>query len=469
VSTVRISESGGESLGRLLRATRNRPDVFITTILGVKQLRSWQLDICRRITAQLEGGNKRVRVVVRTAHGSGKTFLAAALLIWWLSTRRDSRVLTTAPSWSMVEDLLWRLIGQLYSKSLLKTLRIGRLLNTRLDFGGTWFAVGASSDRPENLEGHHSPFSAARFVDEAKSVPESVFVSTEGLLNSAESFDCWISTPSIEEGSFYRRDMSDDANLIRAVVTIDDLIADPLISESERNGYRAWKREMGEVWGAGSSQYEARVNARYIPDSASQTVFQSGWLEVAMKRSLRVDHRVVAGFDPAGSVDGDQSAVCVVAGPDRLGRYEVKSIAAWHERDTTLSAGRAIAIAREANASVLRVDVVGIGKGIADAIRASGFPVEEYRSSDKAHNSERFFNRKAEDAWFARELFENGRIKIPDDRRFKSQLTTVKYRIDQSGKLRTVDPTDSPDLVDAFIIATARPRVGIATFFSAEF
>lgn len=457
------------ALRRLLERSYNDPALFIRAGLRTK-LRTWQTRQCDAIRDRLEDGATSIRGTFRTCHGSGKTFLMAALLLWWQTTRFNARGLTLAPTWAQVQSALWPEIEKLYTRSVLKQAGFGRILDTRLDYGATWFAEGRSSDRPGNLEGQHSDFAAIRIVDEAKEVSDGIFDATDGLLNAPVSCDLWISTPSIESGKFFERDTGPDPDVIRTVVTVDDLISDPEMSEQERQGFARWKAERLEEWGEKSAEYQTRVLAQYA-ENAEGSLFPSSWVEAAMRRDWSVPELdeygrptpLMGGMDVAGSVDGDRNAVAIVRGPDSVGRYElVPGMKWWHERDTTVSRGRATTLAKAAGAP-LRIDSIGLGKGVLDGARELGFPAQEYRASDKPMDQERFFNRKAEDAWRVRTLLERGLLKLPAIQELKADMRGMKYEVRSNGKIYVVDPSKSPDLADALIIALGRSRVGIAS------
>ena len=48
------------------------------------------------------------RVAVRSCNGSGKSYVAAYVVLWWLMCHTDSVVITTAPTGHQVKDILWR-------------------------------------------------------------------------------------------------------------------------------------------------------------------------------------------------------------------------------------------------------------------------------------------------------------------------------------------------------------------------
>ena len=47
------------------------------------------------------------KTAVKACRASGKTFVAAIAVLWWLITRRNGIVVTTAPTWLQVERVLW--------------------------------------------------------------------------------------------------------------------------------------------------------------------------------------------------------------------------------------------------------------------------------------------------------------------------------------------------------------------------
>lgn len=475
----------------LMRRVHDDPELYAKAVLRVK-LRRWQRDFFREIARRIRearavGLPVHIEAHLRTCHGAGKTFAIACLVHWITSTRPESRTLTTAPTWSGVENFIWPEISRLYNGSLLRQLAFGRMLDTKFqatrvvngkreDAEG-WYAIGAASDRPENLEGHHSPVCAFRVVDEAKEVEDGVFDSTAGMLDAPETFDVWISTPSIQSGRFYERDANGGADVLRVVVTIDDLIAEGI------PGKAAWKAARLKEWRADSDAYKARALAQYI-ESAEGTLFPYTWIERAMAQTWTVEGPLFAGFDVAGSVSGDESVVAVVVGKDPKARAQVLHVEGWHDRDTMASKGNARRIANlcappppegEDPLKVpLRVDGIGIGKGVFDSLTADGYPTEEYRASDKPNDETRFANRKAEDAWVLRTRMEELEdapgeclLRLPADPKLRSQLAAMKYKTLPSGKMQVVDPSDSPDYADAVIIATAGEKAGDSAGFLA--
>lgn len=462
-----------QQLEWLLGQSIDDPEFFIVHVLRPKlgARWKWQRKVCEEIRKQLRRGDRSmVRVLIRSCHGAGKTWLAAAFVLWWTFTRPRSRVLTLAQSWHGVEKLIWPNIATLFSGSLLRGSDQVEMLHTSITLdrppeGGEseWYAVGASTDKPGRLEGHHSPIAAMRVVDEAKEVDEGIFEATEGMLDAPENFDLWISTPSISAGPFYERDMGlekGSASVLRTVIDVDQLIADGV--EEKRD----WKQRRLEAWGKDSARYQCRVMARYASNAAGQ-LFPSSWVEAAMAQTFEVAGPVVAGLDVAGSEEdeGDENAIAIVAGPDRSSeRTHVRYVDSWSEEDTMLTKGKALAAMKAHGATVLRVDAIGIGKGVVDAVRhddEAKVSVSTYKASNSARDAERYFNRKAEDCWRLRDMLETQTmIRLPNHPKLKSQLTAMRFKELPNGKVRIIDPPNSPDLADAVIIACAGVRAG---------
>lgn len=451
------------------------PLAYFEEALQAKNIRKWQRSLLVEIRDRRKAGELHTRVHVRTNHGSGKTWLAGGLVNWWQTTRPNSRTFTTAPTWDLLSTRLWVEIRKHFQNAT-PDVRLGELMPRSAMWytGGIsnpdWFAMGSSSDRPQNLEGLHS-WAMARVIDEAKAVPDDVYTATDGMFfGSEESFDMWISTPATRNGRFYRRDLDGGPDLIRKVVTIDDLIADGLPGSVEGK-----KRFIEDYGGEESFEYRSRAMAEYIEDSGGALVPFS-WIERAMltdderkAKGLEAWHVAAGaptvGYDVAGSVDGDENATAPVYGPDSNGRFEITDIDHWHERDTMVSRDRVIETANRIPARCVRVDIQGLGKGVGDAItekrgeRGLKFFVEEYRSADPARDPGRFLNRKAENGWTFRMAMEADKIRLPKHATLREQIAAEKYEV-RNGKIRVIDnPKDSPDWFDAVLMGIGEPIV----------
>lgn len=469
------TSDSGHRLFELRKRAYFDPLFFFRAWLRFDYLYSWQSRLLERIGARIQDGEKKVKVHIRTCHGAGKTLLAAGLVQAFMYTRPEPRCLTLAQSWVGIETLIWAELGRQWQGSLQGDLGWGKLLKTSLHLSKGSFAFGMSSDRPGRLEGQHSPAAAMRVVDEAKEVPPESYEATNGLLDAPESWDVWISTPSIPDGNFHDRDVNGGDDVIRVVVTVEDLIEDyRRFGYPSLSGKESWRAECVKEWGGVTDpRFRSRCMAEYI-DNVEGALFPLSWVERAFAADFgnptylgAYRGTAIVGMDVAGSVDGDENAlVPLQVLPD--GRVQaIASILNWSEQDTMISKGRAQAYARELGIPKLRVDANGLGKGVLDASRQDGFPTESYRSTEAAAKDEDFINRKAEDGFHVRGLLERGEIDLsrivePQRSKLRKQMAGMRYQVLASGKKKVVDPSDSPDLAEALIVAAASPQRKVA-------
>ena len=135
-------------------------------------------------------------------------------------------------------------------------------------------------------------------------------------------------------------------------------------------------------------------------------------------------------------------------------------------RDTMKIAGEIGVLAKKIGATLIVIDTIGIGQGIADRLVELGYKVYYLNSAAKASDSKRFINVRAEMWWNAMQKFTDSKIDLLDDGKIdmdtlKKQLTCVQYDVvDSSGKIQVEDKDDikaklngeSPDHADAYVM-----------------
>ena len=60
------------------------------------------------------------QTAVKACHASGKTFTAAEAVLWWITRRPQAVAITTAPTWTQVENVIWVEIRKAASGALIK-------------------------------------------------------------------------------------------------------------------------------------------------------------------------------------------------------------------------------------------------------------------------------------------------------------------------------------------------------------
>ena len=112
------------------------PAGFVENDLGA---RLWEAQV-----EILEAVRDHVRVAVRSCNGSGKTYVAAHIVLWWLMAFPESMVITTAPTERQVREVLWREIRRAYRGN--EELIDGKLTRTALELGDKHYAHGISNN-----------------------------------------------------------------------------------------------------------------------------------------------------------------------------------------------------------------------------------------------------------------------------------------------------------------------------------
>ena len=87
---------------------RDDPIRWAQDVLGVT-LWSKQKEILQSIVQ-----NKKT--AVKSCHSIGKTFISAVAVCWWISTRPNSMVRSTAPTSYQVHELLWEEIRKMHAQ-----------------------------------------------------------------------------------------------------------------------------------------------------------------------------------------------------------------------------------------------------------------------------------------------------------------------------------------------------------------
>ena len=148
----------------------------------------------------LDAVRDNTRVAVRSCNGSGKTFIAAHAVLWWLMSFPDSLVITTAPTEHQVRDVLWREIRRVYHGT--EHLIGGQ---TAQDLTRAWrqaLRPGLSTNTPERFQGFHEG-NILFVVDEASGVREGIFEAIEGSMTSDHARMLLLGNPTALSGYFY--------------------------------------------------------------------------------------------------------------------------------------------------------------------------------------------------------------------------------------------------------------------------
>ena len=409
------------------------------------------------------------KVAWRSAHGLGKTFTASNILLWFLFTRFNSKIITTASNWRQV-GLLWNEVGNKIRK--MKLFEFGLSLKNievnlkEIRINSTWFAKGIASDEPETLEGEHAE-NILFIIDEAKLVNGKTFNSIKGALTSEGAKLLVISTPSENNSGYFFDIWAKNFDFVKVHTSAFDspnvkqgkTIVPQLVTQQ-------WIDECKEEWGEDSPTYVTKAKGDF-PDVTEDTLIPYKLVDEAIKRG-KEDPYILDNTDDIKELSCDVarfgSDMTVIMG--RKG-YKTAVLKTSSKKSTMETVGHIASLYEREKALCVKVDVIGVGGGVCDRLRElRGINVIDCDNAGKSHNNN-FFNARAENYWELRRLFKEGLISIEDNKFLREELTSIKYKYHSSGKIMIESKEEirkrlkrSPDFADALMYLFVKSRYG---------
>ena len=426
------------------------PEAFLREVLG---LEVWD---GQRAIIQSVAHSERRLTAVRSGQKTGKTVVAAGLALWWAATRPRALVLVTSGSSSQLRDTLWHEIRMLHKRA---EHEIGGIISPVPDNGGRWSdgrrIIGRTptANEPERFAGYSSP-DLFIIVDEASRFPGPLFEAARGNLAGGGRLLA-LANPVRVSGWFYdvfrnklktwnrlRISSRQTPNASGRGTPIPGLATEEFISELERE------------FGKDSPIVKIRIDGEFA-EMDTNTVVSIEALEAAREAEGVRTGDIVAALDVARH-GGDSSVLLVRDGFDVVAIHETKDL------DSIQLAEWALDRLAEYRKLTIAVDVIGVGAGVFDQIRAlapDGWHVAPFNAAAKARNPSRFAKRRDEAFWSVREwLREGGRL--PRHDRLDAELLAHTYESDAQGRIKVAKKDDvkkrigrSPDHADALAMA----------------
>lgn len=429
----------------------------------------------------LESIRDNTRTAVKTCHGTGKTRVASDAALWFLYAHPKSVVITTAPTWRQVEQLLWREIRERYDivKDRVEDFP-GRMFQTpKLELAAKWYALGVSTKEPERLSGFHAEWMLI-IVDESSGVDDAIFEAIRGIMSAGNARLLLLGNPTKPSGEFY--DAFNGKRKMYNTISVsawDTPNLTPLRAEYEQIGNRvdrleflrkapvvrsylvspSWVADMLDEFGEDSPIFRVRVMGEF-PSSLPDQLIKLHWVEAAVNRWYdladnekwwKIKEPCVMGADIARYGDSE-TVLCT-----RKGSI-VAPLVTWGGKSLMETAGAIKHHATEMNAVEINIDAVGVGGGVFDRLREQRMGgIRDINFGDKPwYDRENYCNLRAEAWGMVAKRFEEGDIAIPPDDKLIGQLTSPKFTYTSDGKLKIESKEDmrkrgvsSPDRADA--------------------
>jgi hypothetical protein len=442
------------------RATANPAD-WIANTLG-EHLWSKQRIIAKSV-------QRKRFTAVRSCHGIGKSYLASRLANWWIATKPDPFVVTTAPSGHQVRSILWREIKRGKAKGKLR----GRITEGQVPewkIGDQLVAFGRKpadyvdpAEAATAFQGIHA-LNLLVILDEASGIPEWLATAVETLVTNTRSRVLAIGNPDNPTSWFAKINRPGSGyNVIKvnARMTpnftgepIPELLKDLLVS-------KIWVAERLKRWGKNNPLYIAKVDAEF-PLVTDDTVFTPYHIQIAAavdrsRHALSKESTNYGGLDVA-RMGSDECCLYINA------NGHVRHYKSWGKTETMETVG---IVRRELEGRPwphLNIDANGVGAGVYDRLRELGHSVIPFMGGERAFNPQKYRNRRTEAYWEAREAMEQGLIDVDiNDDILIAELLEVKYKLNSLGQILLEEKDDthrrlgrSPNRADAFVMALQR-------------
>jgi hypothetical protein len=437
-----------------------------------------------------EAVNNKPNIAVKGCHASGKTYVSAGLVPWWLSKNITGKVITIAPTLRQVK-LMWGEISLALSTS---RIAFPAPSSVGLKIAEDRYAIGISSSRGVNIQGFHGS-DILVIADEAPGIEADIWESVEGIRAGGKVTVLELGNPTVPSGHFFDNfrhpdsvecitiSAFDSPNL--AGVTIEQLLT---MSEAELDyapwpllTSRRWVKDRYLRWGPGNPRYISRVLGEF-PGASEFSVFSLLWIERAKREPTEAELTraegclMQVGIDVAGPGE-DETAACARVNGIIIDRAQ------WSHTDANLPVANWLHRLRQTQPYEIGpvvVDVFGIGADLGIYLAQQGFPVYGFQGGKEAMEPERFLNAKSESYWRLRDMYHANYIShLPAtlDEETEAQLAGIQYREVGRGLIQ-IEPKDearkrgvsSPDRAEAEIMAFCRVqlRETTATFVDDE-
>jgi phage terminase large subunit len=498
-------------LEEFLGAYRPQPHRFVRDVIGANTW--WMQDEI------VQSVFRNKITTVKTCNAVGKSFIAARVVVAYLTLFPGSVVVTTAPTWRQVTDILWREIATAVKTSKYK-LTNKEVKQAGLDFDKDWYAVGLSTKYPTNFFGYHADHILV-VVDEAGGVEEQIFDGVRAITPNVNARILYIGNPTNPGGTFYKSfnpkfpskkftiSAFDTPNFIQVGIrTLDDLLriftpppgVDPLEHKPYPDDFEwVYPNLISPVvvyqryleWGTDSPNWEALVMGQF-PTQSDKALFPADLVIKARNmygigeyynpetgKTESASNAKISGWDipdgpPEYGLDMARYGLDKTVLTPRRGGWVDQQID-WSGKDLIGSAERVLKLIDPIRESPIKIDDTGNGGGTTDALirfqqqqnRSGGYlynyQVIPYNFSQAPKNPAKFHDITSEIYWNLAQWFKNHHIAIPDDDELCDELMARRWKLTPAGKIKVESKDEyrertgghSPDKSDSLALAFA--------------
>ena len=389
------------------------------------------------------------QTAVRSAHGTGKSLLAAVLACWWIDTHPvgTAYVISTAPSRQQVHSVLWEEMRNIHTKAKLQgEIQVSDKWNIQIP-GQKQKEVGIgrrpADHQPHSFQGIHRD--AVLFIlDEAGGIPKWLWDAGIAITTNDESRTLAIGNPDDPNSEFRQKFNKKDSAWHQIKISIFDspnFTGEPVsAAAAKRLSDRSYVQTAELEWGIGTGIWQSKVEGEF-PDEDENAVIPISWVHDAFNRFDLYDDlpKVVLPELEQGKI---VSVDVAYTGRDKtvIAQYKHPTFTKFEESSPRSQKELFLSITEVANRRLdkIVIDVGGgYGQGVFEMLRDAGYSVVAFsggnKTSKKDSTRQFMFTRVRSAAfWKVRELLNPSRepqLAFPRLDKVEGDLTTPKYEI----------------------------------------
>ena len=480
-------------------AYAHRPLEWITTYLKVPaetlhwslhpsyETHRWDGDkdpLVRILTALAEHRD----VGVESATGTGKTFLAACVTLWFLACHHNAIVAQWAPTERQLLLNMWKEIGALFTEfskhfptAELYTGKL-RMLPTDAEGKEKWAAtafvsgVGADEEAATKAQGLHGEHMLI-ITEETPGIPRAIMVAIDQTRSADHNLHLALGNPDHRHDELHTFCKREDVEHIRiSALDHPNIVSGVPIVPGAIGKNRLQKRIMN--LGVGSRLYLSRIRG-ISPPEAKDALIHHVWCEAAAERfrlgtpvgreeteewaATNTDEEA-RGVDVANSEAGDEAAIA--RGPGR----RLTEVVSFPCPDANqLGAIVAQEIERDKiDPRYVGVDPVGVGAGCVNELKRLGHKVRHLSGARKAIPGV-----DTDELWSETNIDFEGRerptgARVVEAERFADLRSQMHWRMREDLRKETVDLVHDVELFSDLTTPTFKTLNGVIKVESKE-
>ena len=432
------------------RTRMSKRDIYFSNpVLWAEEYLGVNLWSAQALVAMSVVNNKNV--VVKAGHEVGKSWLAGLLICWWIDTRWDLPggcfVVSTAPSTKQINAIVWREARKFYglAKKRHKAGLVDHMLPGYITADAHWrlpdgIELGYGSKPPDGkdqeagtdtMSGIHARYVLA-VGDEAVGLSKGLIGDLANITSNSTSrrfLICNPTNPLSYVASIFKRKLSSWTTHTISVFDSPNFhggegfpveVLETLVDQS-------YVDDMALEHGESSPTYISRVTGEFAWDMGFTLIHPE---DMAKGYDCDVvpplDAQKVLGVDVSRSKAGDKNTVySFIAG-------QLRFVDEWNSPDAMITARKVDTLARSLGVTEVRIDGVGLGGPIADAIRELSedvYETIEILGGDPSPDKKRWFNFRAWMYWSFQDRLTRSEIDVDqEDDKLSEQLLGLELK-----------------------------------------